>query len=154
MFEDGWTTAAAGLFAVVAAAISVTLQDASVSQRAADIAIVIVGAAAATIVATARTRRESELSATRPHVDAARHLRLALDAGHMGTWSWDMRTNVVEWDNQIEELFGLPQGMFEHTFEAWLEHVHPDDRDRALDTREPRRAKRRAISFRSPDHLA
>jgi PAS domain S-box-containing protein len=134
VFDDGWTTLAVGFVAVAAAAVSVALQPVSTTQRLADIAIVVIGSALAAIVATARTRRDTELSATRPQADAARHLRLALDAGHMGTWSWNMGTNTVEWDDALASLFGLEQDMFEKTFEAWLERVHPDDRARALDT--------------------
>jgi PAS domain S-box-containing protein len=134
VFDDGWTTLVVGIAAVGAAAISLVAQPMSTTQRVADLLIVVIGSALAAIVATARARRDAELSTTRPQADAAQHLRLALDAGHMGTWSWNMRTNTVEWDDALASLFGLEQGMFDKTFESWLDKVHPDDRAPALDT--------------------
>ena len=61
-------------------------------------------------------------------------LRLALAAARVGTWRFDAFTNTVEWDVAMESLFGLPDGGFERTLDAWLELIHPDDRDRILDT--------------------
>jgi PAS domain S-box-containing protein len=58
--------------------------------------------------------------------------RLALDAGGMGSWRWDRETNDVLWSPELERLFGLEPGSFPATFEAFLERVHPDDRERVL----------------------
>src|SRR4051794_29638053 len=134
VFADGRTTALVGAFAVVGAAVSVSLQDVSSGQRAADIAVVLIGAVGATVVAGERARRDTMLTAVEPQLDMARRLQLALDSGRMGTWSWDMRANEVDWDDALSALFGMQPGTFEKTFEAWIECLHPDDRDRALAT--------------------
>ncbi|MCU1427721.1 MAG: hypothetical protein JWL83_1721 [Actinomycetia bacterium] len=134
VFDDGPTTAFVGALAVVAAAVSLGLQDISGTQQAADVAVVAIGAVAATLVAARRTRREAELQAARPEIDLARRLKLALDAGRMGSWSWDMRTNAVDWDDLLEPLFGVEPGTFEKTFEAWKQTLHPEDRERMLET--------------------
>ncbi|WP_169157540.1 PAS domain S-box protein [Brasilonema bromeliae] len=59
-------------------------------------------------------------------------LRLALDAGRMGTWDWNVRTNAVTWSPSLEAIHGLPAGTFAGTFEASVADVHPDDRERVL----------------------
>lgn len=66
--------------------------------------------------------------------DLAEHLRLALDAGGLGTWRWDMATGVTVWDERLEALFGLGPGEFEGTYEAWLARQHPDDLEMVIRT--------------------
>ncbi len=64
--------------------------------------------------------------------DLARRLSLALDAGGLGTWRWDMATGRVEWDTRLEQLFGLEPGEFPGTFDAYRALLHPDDVPLAL----------------------
>ena len=66
-------------------------------------------------------------------VDA--HLSLALEAGQMGTWEWDLRTNRVVWSSALERIHGLgaEHGGFGGTFEAFQRDIHPADRARVLD---------------------
>ena len=42
------------------------------------------------------------------HEVAALH-RLALEAGNLGTWSYDILTGEVFWDERCRDLFGVPQ---------------------------------------------
>lgn len=58
---------------------------------------------------------------------------LALEAGGVGTWSWDRRSGVVVWDATCERIHGLEPGAFGGTTQAWLERLHPDDRESSLD---------------------
>lgn len=60
--------------------------------------------------------------------ESDKHLRLALEAGEMGTWSWDLRTNHVVWSTGLEAIHGFVPGTFPGTFEAFQAEVHPDDR--------------------------
>ena len=57
-------------------------------------------------------------------------LRLALEAGRMGTWDWDLRTGEVAWSDNMAEVHGLPEGGFDGTIEGFRRLVHPDDRYR------------------------
>jgi len=66
--------------------------------------------------------------------DQAEHLALALEAGELGTWRWDMATGVTTWDAQLERLYGLEPGAFEGTFEAYVALLHPDDAASVLAT--------------------
>ncbi len=63
-----------------------------------------------------------------------RRLRLALLAGRMGTWFWNARTNSVRWDAALESIYGLDPGTFGGTYEAFLDLVHPADRERVIET--------------------
>ena len=69
-------------------------------------------------------------------------LRLALEAGRMGVWEWNLRTNAVWWSDGLEPIHGLEPGTFEGTLEAFQRLIHPDDREvvsraisQAVDTR-------------------
>lgn len=69
-----------------------------------------------------RTERELRISEER--------LRLALEAGQMGIWDWNMATGLIQWSHNLEALHGLAPGSFAGTYEAFLAIVHPDDRER------------------------
>lgn len=64
--------------------------------------------------------------------ELAGHFRLALDAGGLGTWRWDMTTGQTVWDEQLEAHFGLPPGGFDGTFDAYVARLHPEDREAVL----------------------
>jgi len=56
-------------------------------------------------------------------------LRLALEAAHTGIWDWNLPLNKVTWSDNFEGLFGLESGSFGRTYQAFLESVHPEDRE-------------------------
>jgi len=56
-------------------------------------------------------------------------LRLALDAGGMGSWRWDLVSGRLEWSEKLEAMFGLEPGAFGGTYAEFIGLVHPDDRD-------------------------
>ena len=60
------------------------------------------------------------------------HLPLALAAGRLGTWRWDVQTGETSWDHTTEELFGLEPGGFDGAYETWVSLLHPDDREVTL----------------------
>lgn len=61
-------------------------------------------------------------------------LRLALEAGRLGVWDWNIPSGKVEWSDNLEALHGLPAGGFPGTFEGFDQLVHPDDRERVART--------------------
>jgi two-component system, cell cycle sensor histidine kinase and response regulator CckA len=52
---------------------------------------------------------------------------LALDAAQMGTWDWNLITGKLSWFSAHGTLWGFAPGTFPGTFEAFAEHIHPDD---------------------------
>jgi PAS domain S-box-containing protein len=55
-------------------------------------------------------------------------LRLALDAGGMGSWEWDLASGRLQWSETLELMFGLERGAFGETYDDFLDLVHPEDR--------------------------
>jgi PAS domain S-box-containing protein len=53
---------------------------------------------------------------------------LALRAGRVGTWRWEIRTGLVDWDSSMCELFGFAAGEFDGTYESYAARLHPQDR--------------------------
>ena len=66
--------------------------------------------------------------------DSEERLRLALDAGRLGSWVWDIPKSSVTWSPALEKIHGLAPGSFEGTFETYQRDIHPEDRQRILDT--------------------
>jgi PAS domain S-box-containing protein len=55
-------------------------------------------------------------------------LELALDAGKLGTWTWDVASGKTLWDERLEAMNGMAPGTFGGTFEDWQASIHPLDR--------------------------
>jgi PAS domain S-box-containing protein len=69
-------------------------------------------------------------------------LRLALLAGNMGTWDWEIDERRVTWSENVYPLFGVAAQDFSGTYDGFLNLVYPEDRPRvdqaistAVDTR-------------------
>lgn len=61
-------------------------------------------------------------------------LRLALDAGRMGSWEWNVASGSVIWSSTLERIHGLAEGEFAGSFEAYQSDIHPDDRAHVLES--------------------
>lgn len=69
-----------------------------------------------------------QIATARLIVDREERLRAALAGSGAGTFRWDIRTNGLEWDVELDRLFGLPPGQTARSLDAFIERVHPDDR--------------------------
>jgi two-component system cell cycle sensor histidine kinase/response regulator CckA len=56
-------------------------------------------------------------------------LRQAIEASGMGTWTWDQHTDENLWDATVCTIFGITPDRVPRSYEAFLDYVHPDDRD-------------------------
>jgi len=79
-------------------------------------------------------------------------LRLAQQAGRIGTFEWNMQTGLNTWSPELEAMYGLPIGSFARTQPAWEQLVHSEDRaaamgrtQRAFETGTPTEAEWRVI---------
>jgi PAS domain S-box-containing protein len=60
-------------------------------------------------------------------------LKLATASAKIGVWDLDIIHNVLRWDNQMLELYGLDRNSFDNSVEAWKNSLHPDDRLQAME---------------------
>ncbi|MBD0314705.1 MAG: CHASE3 domain-containing protein, partial [Microcoleus sp. T3-bin5] len=54
-------------------------------------------------------------------------LTLALDAGKMGSWDWNLATNEVLWTTYHEIIFGYEPGKPNRSYKEWADRVHSED---------------------------
>ena len=57
-------------------------------------------------------------------------LTLALQAGRMGVYDWDLVTDAVWWSPETYRLFGVSPDEFVPTPKGFEQCIHPEDRDR------------------------
>jgi diguanylate cyclase (GGDEF)-like protein/PAS domain S-box-containing protein len=70
------------------------------------------------VTATAALERERKL------------LEEAQKVGHFGSWELDLLSGKLVWSDQIFEIFEIDRTQFGASYEAFLEGIHPDDRDK------------------------
>jgi PAS domain S-box-containing protein len=80
--------------------------------------------------------RESEERARAELEIRARQSQLAeaQSVAHLGSYQWDVVTNVVSRSDELLRIFGETGESFEPTLEGYLRRVHADDRSRTRDT--------------------
>jgi len=61
-------------------------------------------------------------------------LRLALEAGELGSWDFDLRSHAVVRAPRHDEIFGYPELLPLWNAKAFLDHVIPVDRERVAGT--------------------
>jgi hypothetical protein len=60
-------------------------------------------------------------------------LEAALSASGTGTFRWNIRTDELTWDENLDRLFGLRPGETARSLQQFLSLVHPDDRQGVID---------------------
>jgi PAS domain S-box-containing protein len=60
--------------------------------------------------------------------DSRQQLLLALEAGQLGTWLLDLRTQGVKWSALMETMHGFSPGTFAGTLTDAISRNHPEDR--------------------------
>src|SRR3954451_16483190 len=101
-------------------------------------------------------QRTAELEASTTRLLESEHRRsLALSAGNMGSWDWDLTTGTIVWDEGQHAIYGVPPGNFAIPPEHFKALIYPDDwellqtgMNTLLERGEPHRAEFRV---RRPD---
>ncbi len=68
-----------------------------------------------------RRRYEESLRQSEQRVE------MALTAGQMGAWEWNIDADKIIWSPGLERIHGLEPGSFGGTFEDFKRDIHPDD---------------------------
>jgi PAS domain S-box-containing protein len=74
-----------------------------------------------------RKQTEAELA------DSRERLRAALDASVTGTFRWNIDSGELDWDDNLDRLFGLAPGTTARSLLEFIRLVHSDDRQRVID---------------------
>ena len=74
---------------------------------------------------TERKEREEELRSVKNRLD------LALEAGQLGVWDWDIPSGTVGRDERWAAMLGHEPGAVPDELGVWTEKVHPEDLPRA-----------------------
>jgi PAS domain S-box-containing protein len=91
-------------------------------------AITILWIAASKVQGIDVLRRNAEASLRA----SATRMRLAQQVSQVGTFEWNIQTDVEVWTPELEAMYGLPPGGFAGTQQAWKELLHPDDRPEVM----------------------
>ncbi|MEP0133568.1 MAG: PAS domain-containing protein [Eudoraea sp.] len=59
--------------------------------------------------------------------EVADRLAMATKAAQIGIWEYNVVDNILVWDDNMYELYGLNKKNFSGVVEAWEASVHPDD---------------------------
>ncbi len=77
----------------------------------------------------------------------AQQLAKAQEISHLGSWEWDIAANRVQWSDELCRIYGLQPGGFGGSYDAFLERVHPDDREATMRVVEESRRTHQPFSF-------
>ncbi|WP_148193608.1 PAS domain-containing protein, partial [Pseudomonas syringae] len=78
--------------------------------------------------------RTREHLAGRATEEAQERYRLAAKATNDSIWDWDFATNLVLWNDALEEAYGHPLATLDNSGDWWIGQIHPDDRTRVYNS--------------------
>lgn len=61
--------------------------------------------------------------------ESEEELAEAQKIAHIGSWNWNITIDKLHWSNETYSIFGLNPSEFNETYSAFLNYVHPDDRE-------------------------
>ena len=101
------------------------------TQQILEVALIIVAGALVIggIAISRRMLRTSEALEDALRVSEER-FDLAVDGSNAGIWDWNVRSGEVYYSPRYKELLGYADDGFPNVMDAFLDHLHPDDRDR------------------------
>jgi PAS domain S-box-containing protein len=88
-----------------------------------------------------RERAEQELQ--RREAQLAEAQRMV----HLGSWEWDVANNQLEWSDELYRIFGIDPARHIGSYEAFLERVHPQDRELVISEVEKALAEKTPFQF-------
>lgn len=56
----------------------------------------------------------------------------AQSMAHVGNWNWDIKTNTLEWSDELYRIYGLEPQSKKLSYEDYLSFVHPADKEKVV----------------------
>lgn len=79
---------------------------------------------------TERKRAEESLrNSVEQLKESEERLRVAMEAGKMGTWDWNIFKDEILWSTDHNIMFGIPIDRRSGPYKEFLQHVHPNDQE-------------------------
>ncbi|HEX8510624.1 MAG TPA: PAS domain S-box protein, partial [Propionibacteriaceae bacterium] len=72
---------------------------------------------------TERTRVDERLRHSGDLLEEAQRV------GHLGSWSWEIQEDKLEWTDELYRILGITRSGADLTYQGYLDQVHPEDRD-------------------------
>jgi PAS domain S-box-containing protein len=80
---------------------------------------------------TERKRAEASLFSSLEQLrESEERLRVAMAAGKMGTWDWNILTGEILWSRDHNIMYGIPVEQENGTYTGFFQYIHPDDREK------------------------
>ena len=77
-------------------------------------------------------RTKAIIQAKEELVTVSQRLLMATESARLGVWDWNVREDIMFWDDRMYELFGVDRQATISTVAAWVNCLHPEDKERAL----------------------
>ena len=87
--------------------------------------IAVIAVTGLVLAATVAERHQAEASLRASEASLANAQSIA----QLGNWDLDRNTQQLRWSQELYRILGQEPGTFEPTLEAFLEYVHPEDRE-------------------------
>ena len=62
-------------------------------------------------------------------VESEQSLSQAQEIAHLGSWNFDIMRNELIWSPEVYRIFEIDPELFEASYDAFVDAIHPDDRD-------------------------
>ena len=72
---------------------------------------------------TRKKQAEDEIKSLNERISTATR------ASQVGIWDWDIKNDILNWDDQMYTLYGLKKNELKNAYEVWISGLHPDDRE-------------------------
>ena len=78
-------------------------------------------------------------------LESEERLRLAMEGADVASWDWDLKTGTAVFSDRFYTMLEYRPGEFPATFEGWIAHIHPDDKERVLPDLKKQIAEKRPL---------
>jgi PAS domain S-box-containing protein len=62
-------------------------------------------------------------------LESEKRMNRSQEIAHLGSWELDIDKDCLSWSDEVYRIFGLQPQEFDATYEAFLDNIHPDDRE-------------------------